>query len=94
MKRIVGVAVWLVVLVGVMSWPVVAYNWSLASDGVRGHHDHPLPRGLRRRRERRPDVTETLNVYFPVYGKHGIFRFFDLADPSATGRAGCRTTSR
>ena len=26
------------------------------------------------------DVTETLQVNFPVY-KHGIFRFFDLADP-------------
>ncbi len=28
-------------------------------------------------------VTETLTVHFPNYGKHGIFRFFDRADPSA-----------
>jgi hypothetical protein len=28
-------------------------------------------------------VTETLTVRFPDYGKHGIFRFFDRADPSA-----------
>ncbi len=29
-------------------------------------------------------VTETLTVHFPDSGKHGIFRFFDRADPSAT----------
>ncbi len=29
-------------------------------------------------------VTETLTVNFPDSGKHGIFRFFDRADPSAT----------
>jgi uncharacterized membrane protein YgcG len=30
-------------------------------------------------------VTETLTVDFPVLGKHGIFRFFDRADPTAPG---------
>ena len=29
------------------------------------------------------DVTETLTVDFPVYGKHGIFRFWDLVDDNA-----------
>ena len=28
-------------------------------------------------------MTETLTVDFPESGKHGIFRFFDRADPSA-----------
>src|SRR3954454_1479827 len=28
------------------------------------------------------DVTETLTVDFPVYGKHGIFRFWDKVDPN------------
>ncbi len=28
-------------------------------------------------------VTETITVHFPDSGKHGIFRFFDRADPSA-----------
>ncbi|MGI8645650.1 MAG: DUF2207 domain-containing protein [Nocardioides sp.] len=27
-------------------------------------------------------VRETLDVQFPSYGKHGIFRFFDIVDPS------------
>jgi hypothetical protein len=26
------------------------------------------------------DVTETITVNFPVYGKHGIFRFWDIVD--------------
>jgi uncharacterized membrane protein YgcG len=30
-------------------------------------------------------VTETLTVDFPVFGKHGIFRFLDRADPTAPG---------
>jgi hypothetical protein len=29
------------------------------------------------------DVTETLTVDFPVFGKHGIFRFWDLVDDNA-----------
>ena len=29
------------------------------------------------------DVTETLTVDFPVYGKHGIFRFWDIVDDNA-----------
>jgi hypothetical protein len=29
------------------------------------------------------DVTETLTIDFPVYGKHGIFRFWDLVDDNA-----------
>jgi hypothetical protein len=28
------------------------------------------------------DVTETITVDFPVYGKHGIFRFWDKIDPN------------
>ena len=29
------------------------------------------------------DVTETITVDFPVYGKHGIFRFWDSVDDNA-----------
>jgi uncharacterized membrane protein YgcG len=31
----------------------------------------------------RMDVTETLTVDFPAYGKHGIFRFWDVSDENA-----------
>lgn len=31
------------------------------------------------------EVVETLSVDFPYYGKHGIFRFFDLWDDNAPG---------
>ena len=67
-----------------MSWPVVAYNWSLAptvyeETTITDYHadftvddDGDL------------HATETLTVNFPGFGKHGIFRFFDEADPSAT----------
>ena len=29
------------------------------------------------------DVTETLTINFPGYGKHGIFRFWDIVDDNA-----------
>ena len=84
MKRVVGVVVWLVVLVGTMLWPAVAYNWSTRVRGVRRDHDPQLRRRLHRRRRRRPARRRDAHHRLPGSGKHGIFRFFDEADPSQT----------
>ena len=40
------------------------------------------------------DVTETITVDFPVYGKHGIFRFWDRVDPNDETRGATPRTSR
>ena len=84
MKRIVGVAVWLVVLFGVMSWPVVAYNWSLAPTVYEETTITDYRADFTVDDDGDLHATETLTVNFPGFGKHGIFRFFDEADPSAT----------
>ena len=45
-------------------------------------------RGLRRRRRTATwTSTETITVDFPGYGKHGIFRFWDLVDENDAARA-------
>ena len=40
------------------------------------------------------EVTETITVDFPGYGKHGIFRFWDRVDPNDRTRAATPRTSR
>ena len=84
MKRIVGVAVWLVVLVGVMSWPVVTYNWSLGPAAYEETTITDYNADFTVDDDGDLHATETLTVNFPGFGKHGIFRFFDEADQSAT----------
>lgn len=84
MKRLVWALVWLGIVTLVALWPVSSFNASSAEDTVYESttitdyqadfvvdEDGDLA------------VTETLRVDFPSYGKHGIFRFFDTADPSA-----------
>ena len=54
MKRVVGVVVWVALLVGVMLWPAVTYDWSIGGHDVRRDHDPHVPRRLHHRRRRRP----------------------------------------
>ena len=40
------------------------------------------------------DVTETITVDFPGFGKHGIFRFWDIVDDNAPHARRTPRTSR
>jgi len=84
MKRLVGLVVWLVVVVGVMLWPAVSYNWSTASSTYEETTIRNYDAAFTVDDDGDLHAVETLTVDFPSYGKHGIFRFFDEADPSAT----------
>jgi hypothetical protein len=84
MKRVVAVAVWLVVLVGTMLWPAVVYNWSSGSAAYEETTIRTYDADFTVDDNGDLHAVETLGVDFPGYGKHGIFRFFDEADPSAT----------
>ena len=84
MKRVVGVAVWFVVLVGTMLWPAVTYNWSFAPAAYEETTIRNYDADFTIEDDGDLRVVETLTVDFPSYGKHGIFRFFDEADQSQT----------
>jgi hypothetical protein len=81
-KRVVGVVVWLVVLVGVMFWPAISYNWSTSDSTYEETTIRTYDADFTVNREGDLHAVETLTVDFPYSGKHGIFRFFDEADPS------------
>ncbi len=84
MKRVVGVVVWLVALLGVMSWPAVSYNWSTGATTYEETTIRSYDASFTIDDDGDLHAVETLVVDFPGFGKHGIFRFFDEADPSAT----------
>ena len=84
MKRVVGLVVWLVVLVGTMLWPAVAYNWSFAPAAYEETTIRNYDADFTIEDDGELRVVETLTIDFPSYGKHGIFRFFDEADASQT----------
>ncbi len=83
MKRVVALAVWLLVLGAAMCWPVVAFNWSSGSATYEETRITDYDAEFTVDDEGDLHVTESLTVYFPGWGKHGIFRFFDTSDPSA-----------
>jgi uncharacterized membrane protein YgcG len=83
-KRVVGLVVWLVVLVGTMLWPAVAYNWSFAPAAYEETTIRNYDADFTIEDDGDLRVVETLTIDFPSYGKHGIFRFFDEADASQT----------
>jgi uncharacterized membrane protein YgcG len=83
-KRVVGVVVWLLVLVGVMSWPAVSYNWSTGQTAYEETTIRSYDAAFTIDDDGDLHAVETLVVDFPSGGKHGIFRFFDEADQSAT----------
>jgi hypothetical protein len=84
MKRVVGVVVWLALLLGVMLWPAVTYDWSTATATYEETTIRTYVADFTVDDDGDLHATEKLTVAFPGYGKHGIFRFFDEADQSAT----------
>ena len=94
MKRIVGVAIWLVVLFGVMAWPVVTYNWSLGPTVYEEttitdyDADFTVNNGSLH-------ATETLTVDFPGFDKHRLFSASSTRPTRALPtRAACPYASR
>ena len=76
--------VWLVALVilgGLVLFPALTYGRGSGSSDTDVATINDYSAEFTVARDGRLDVVETLQVYYPVY-KHGIFRFFDLADPS------------
>jgi hypothetical protein len=84
MKRVVGVVLWLALLLGVMLWPAISYDWSTAAATYEETTIRTYVADFTVDDDGDLHATETLTVDFPGYGKHGIFRFFDEADQSAT----------
>ena len=84
MKRVVGVVLWLALLLGVMLWPAISYDWSTAAATYEETTIRTYVADFTVDDEGDLHATETLTIDFPGYGKHGIFRFFDEADQSAT----------
>jgi uncharacterized membrane protein YgcG len=83
MKRVVGTVIGLAVLLAILFIPAAFWN---SGDGDSTYEETSITTyvadftvdedgGL--------DVVENITVNFPYGGKHGIFRFFDRADPSA-----------
>jgi uncharacterized membrane protein YgcG len=76
--------VWLVALVilgGLVLFPVLTYGRGSGSSDTDVATITDYNADFTVAHDGRMDVVETLEVYYPVF-KHGIFRFFDLADPS------------
>ena len=84
MKRVVGVVVWVALLVGVMLWPAVTYNWSTAATTYEETTIRTYLADFTVDDDGDLHAVETLVVDFPGFSKHGIFRFFDEADLSDT----------
>ena len=76
--------VWLVALVilgGLVLFPALTYGRGSGSSDTDVATINDYNADFTVSRDGRLDVVETLQVDYPIY-KHGIFRFFDLADPS------------
>ena len=84
MKRVVGVVLWLALLLGVMLWPAISYDWSTAAATYEETTIRTYVADFTVDDDGDLHATETLTIDFPGNGKHGIFRFFDEADQSAT----------
>ena len=83
MKRVVGVVLWLALLLGVMLWPAISYDWSTAAATYEETTIRTYVADFTVDDDGDLHATETLTVDFPGSSKHGIFRFFDEADQSA-----------
>ena len=84
MTRVVGVVLWLALLLGVMLWPAISYDWSTAAATYEETTIRTYVADFTVDDDGDLHATETLTIDFPGNGKHGIFRFFDEADQSAT----------
>ena len=84
MKRALGMVLGLAVVAALACIPALFWNVSFSSDQASEEttirkYDAEFTVG----EDGRMDVTETLVVDFPVYGKHGILRFWDVSDENA-----------
>src|SRR4051795_7346608 len=82
MKRVVGAVVWIGLLLVVMCWPVIAYTWSTGATTSETTTITAYDATFTVEDDGDLHAVENLVVNFPSSGKHGIFRFFDEADPS------------
>jgi uncharacterized membrane protein YgcG len=67
-----------------MLWPAISYDWSTAAATYEETTIRTYVADFTVDDDGDLHATETLTIDFPGYGKHGIFRFFDEADQSAT----------
>lgn len=85
MKRVVGAAIGLLVVVLVLLIPAALFGVSFSSD--EGTTEETTIRHYVADFDVQADgsmqVVETLTVDFPYSGKHGIFRFWDVSDDNA-----------
>ncbi|MFC5175818.1 DUF2207 domain-containing protein [Nocardioides taihuensis] len=84
MKRALGMVLGLAVVAALACLPALFWNVTFSSDQSYEEttirkYDAEFTVG----ENGRMDVTETLTVDFPSSGKHGIFRFWDVADENA-----------
>jgi hypothetical protein len=82
-KRLVGTAIGLVLIALLLCIPVLFYGKGTVSPSFEETTITNYVADFDVAKNGDMDVTETITVDFPVYGKHGIFRFWDIIDPNA-----------
>jgi hypothetical protein len=86
MKRLVGWVLGVLAVVLLVAWPAAIYGELGDDEGVAKTEDTTITSyvgDFQVADDGDLTATETLTVDFPVSGKHGIFRFWDLEDPNA-----------
>jgi len=82
-KRLVGTVIGLGVIALLLCIPVLFYGNGEVEPNYEDTTITDYVADFTVARDGDLEVTETLTVNFPVYGKHGIFRFWDLVDDNA-----------
>ncbi|MDX6374407.1 MAG: hypothetical protein QOD98_3395 [Nocardioidaceae bacterium] len=83
MKRLVGTAIGLVLVALLLCIPVLFYGKGTVTPTFEDTTISNYVADFDVAKNGDLDATETITVDFPVYGKHGIFRFWDLIDSNA-----------
>lgn len=83
MKRLVGLLVGLAVVALLAFIPAAFWNLGSSDQAYEETSITSYVADFAVDEDGRMEVTETLTVNFPYSGKHGIFRFWDVADPNA-----------
>ena len=83
MKRLVGTAVGLVVIAFLLCIPAFFYGNGEVTPNYEDTTITNYVADFDVAKNGDLDVTETLTIDFPGYGKHGIFRFWDLVDDNS-----------
>ncbi len=83
MKRLVGTAIGLVLVALLLCIPALFYGSGEASENVEDTTITNYVANFDVADNGDLDVTETITVDFPGFGKHGIFRFWDIVDDNA-----------